>query len=113
MGVMRDLNQHLKKRGNRWHYVRRVPKEYQFFDKRGTVYKSLKTESLELARARRDALMEADNQYWASVMAKRHLAHGYCLAVLQIGTATRYGQSLQLNACPRARMSPPLASNHD
>jgi len=69
MGVMRDLNQHLKKRGNRWHYVRRVPKEYQFFDKRGTVYKSLKTESLELARARRDALMEADNQYWASVMA--------------------------------------------
>ena len=46
-----------------------MPKEYQFFDKRGTVYKSLKTESLELARARRDALMEADNQYWASVMA--------------------------------------------
>ena len=69
MGVMRDLNQHLKRRGTRWHYVRRVPREYEFFDKRGTVYKSLKTESLELARARRDALMEADHQYWASVMA--------------------------------------------
>jgi len=69
MGVMRDLNQHLKRRGTRWYYVRRVPKEYEFFDQRGTVYKSLKTESLELARARRDALVEADNQYWLSVMA--------------------------------------------
>lgn len=68
MGVMKDLNQHLKRRGARWHYVRRVPKAYELFDKRGTVYKSLKTESLELARARRDALVEADNQYWLSVM---------------------------------------------
>lgn len=68
MGVMKDLNQHLKRRGTRWHYVRRVPKAYEFFDKRGTVYKSLRTESLELARARRDALVEADNQYWLSVM---------------------------------------------
>lgn len=68
MGVMKDLNQHLKRRGTRWHYVRRVPKAYEFFDKRGTVYKSLKTESLELARARRDALVEADNQYWLTVM---------------------------------------------
>lgn len=73
MGMMRDLNQHLKKRGTRWHYVRRVPKEYEFFDKRGTVYKSLKTESLELARARRDALVEADNQYWLSVIATTNL----------------------------------------
>ncbi|WP_017932542.1 site-specific integrase [Robiginitomaculum antarcticum] len=69
MGVMRHLNQHLKKRSARWHYVRRVPREYEFFDTRGTVYKSLKTVSLELARARRDALIEADNQFWASVMA--------------------------------------------
>jgi integrase len=68
MGMMKDLNQHLKRRGARWHYVRRVPKEYEFFDKRGTVYKSLKTESLELARAKRDALVEADNQYWLSVV---------------------------------------------
>ncbi len=68
MGMMKDLNQHLKRRGARWHYVRRVPKEYEFFDKRGTVYKSLKTESLELARAKRDALVEADDQYWLSVV---------------------------------------------
>jgi len=68
MGMMKDLNQHLKRRGARWHYVRRVPKEYEFFDKRGTVYKSLKTESLELARAKRDSLVEADNKYWLSVV---------------------------------------------
>jgi hypothetical protein len=70
MDVMRALNQHLKLRGKRWFYVRRVPTAYAHFDKRSTVYKSLKTESLELARARRDALVEADNQYWLSVMAK-------------------------------------------
>jgi len=68
MGVMKDLSQHLKRCGTRWHYVRRVPKAYKFFDKRGTVYRSLKTESLQLARARRDALVDADNQYWLSVM---------------------------------------------
>ena len=48
-------------------YLRWVPKAYAFFDKRGTVYKPLKTESLELARARRDGLVDADNQYWLSV----------------------------------------------
>ena len=69
MGVMRDLNQYLKKRGSRWHYVRRVPKVCEFFDSRGTVYKSLKTESLELARARRDALVESDNQLWMTTLA--------------------------------------------
>ena len=68
MGMMKDLHQYLKRRGQRWHYFRRVPKEYDAFDKRGTVYKSLKTESLQLARAKRDALLQADNQYWLSVV---------------------------------------------
>lgn len=68
MGVMRDLNQYLKQRGQRWHYVRRVPKEYTEFDKRGLISRALKTESLEVARARRDALAEADNQFWINVV---------------------------------------------
>ncbi len=67
MAVMKDLNQHLHRRGNRWHYVRRVPSEYADFDPRGMIRKSLKTESLEVARARRDALAEADEQFWATV----------------------------------------------
>ena len=29
MALMRDLNQYLQKRGDRWHYVRRVPTVYQ------------------------------------------------------------------------------------
>jgi integrase len=64
MGVMRDLNQYLKLRGNRWHYQRRVPTEYASVDGRGVIRKALKTQSLEVARARRDALVEADDQYW-------------------------------------------------
>ncbi len=67
MAVMRDLNQHLYRRRNRWHYVRRVPFEYADFDPRGIIRKSLKTDSLEVARARRDALVEADEQFWATV----------------------------------------------
>jgi len=52
----------------RWHYVRRVPKEYTEFDRRGLISRALKTESLEVARARRDALAEADNQFWVNVV---------------------------------------------
>ena len=61
MTLMRDLNQYLQKRGDRWHYVRRVPTVYQVFDKRGTVRKSLKTNSLEVARRCRDDLVNADD----------------------------------------------------
>lgn len=67
MALMRDLNQYLQKRGDRWHYVRRVPNQYQALDKRGTVRKSLKTESLEIARKRRDELVIADDEYWATI----------------------------------------------
>ena len=67
MALMRDLNQYLQKRGDRWHYVRRVPTQYQAVDKRDTVRKSLKTESLELARERRDNLVIADDEYWAAI----------------------------------------------
>lgn len=67
MALMRDLDQYLQKRGQRWHYVRRVPKEYRDFDNRITVRKALKTTSLEVARARRDELAKADEQYWKSI----------------------------------------------
>ncbi len=46
MAVMRSLNQHLKQRGNRWYYQRRVPLEYADFDDRKLICKALKTESL-------------------------------------------------------------------
>ena len=63
MAVMNGLNQHLLRCVNGWHYVRRVPSEYADFDPRGMIRKSLKAESLEVARARRDALAEADELF--------------------------------------------------
>jgi len=67
MALMRDLDQYLQQRGKRWHYVRRVPKKYMDFDTRTYVRKALKTSSLEVARARRDELAKADDQYWKSI----------------------------------------------
>ena len=68
MALMKKLNQFLQKRGEQWHYIRRVPKSYQDFDTRGTIRKSLKTDSLEIARKRRDELMKADEQYWLNIV---------------------------------------------
>ena len=64
---MSKNTQHLIKRGDTWHYVRRVPTRYSFFDSRIFVRASLKTRSLETAIERRDALIEADDHYWASL----------------------------------------------
>jgi len=52
-----------------WHYVRRVPMRYRVLDDRGFIRVSLRTKSLETAKLRRDALIEADDLYWASLAA--------------------------------------------
>ncbi len=77
MTVMTALNQYLTKRGGRWHYVRRIPKTYAHIDTRGMVRRSLRTASLEVARARRDALAEADDLYWSSLLAsnRKNIVH--------------------------------------
>ena len=67
MVEMRNLNQFLKNRNGRWHYRRRVPSAYKQVDKRGTIRTSLRTRSIDVARARRDALAEADELYWVSL----------------------------------------------
>lgn len=64
MSVMKDINQYLKLRGTHWYYVRRVPTHAADVDTRRFIKCALKTQSLEIARARRDAMSEADNQYW-------------------------------------------------
>jgi len=51
-------------RSGHWHYQRRVPVKYRHIDTRRLVRKSLGTTSLEVARLRRDAMMEADDAYW-------------------------------------------------
>lgn len=65
MTEMRSLNQFLKNRNGRWHYHRRVPSMYDGVDQRGIIRTSLRTGSLEVARARRDALAEAGDLFWA------------------------------------------------
>jgi len=62
--VMKRLNQFLHNRNGNWHYVRRVPNLYRELDKRTMIRASLRTRSLEVARYRRDAMVEADDAYW-------------------------------------------------
>ncbi|PKP79816.1 MAG: integrase [Alphaproteobacteria bacterium HGW-Alphaproteobacteria-18] len=57
-------DRYLQKRGRRWHYVRRVPEAARGVDSRTFVRVTLKTNSLEIARERRDALEAADDQLW-------------------------------------------------
>ncbi len=51
-----DADRHLKLRGRRWRYVRRVPRTFEPADRRGTIQTSLRTTSLEVARLKRDEL---------------------------------------------------------
>lgn len=67
--MLKSLDQYLKRRGDRWYYARRVPERVANLDPRGMIKTALKTSSLEVARARRDSLAEADDHYWASLLA--------------------------------------------
>ena len=64
---MRLEEKYLFKRGQTYYYERRVPSEYSNFDSRKFVRKSLKTRSLDVAIARRDSLIEADDLFWANI----------------------------------------------
>ena len=74
MPVMKRLNQYLKRRGDRWNYHRRVPLIYQSLDTRGTIRVALDTASIEIARARRDALAKADELFWRTLQSGKPTA---------------------------------------
>jgi integrase len=61
-------NRFLQFRDNHWHYKRRVPSRYAAIDDRAVIRFSLKTDSLDIARIRRDAQVKADDLYWASLV---------------------------------------------
>ena len=67
MTIMRDPDRFLLKRGKRWYYQRRVPGQFSHLDQRRFAKVSLKTESLEIARVRRDQLADADDEYWMAL----------------------------------------------
>lgn len=57
----------LTQRGDRWYYQRLVPSRFAHIDPRPRVRYSLRTSSVEVARLRRDALAEADLNYWTAL----------------------------------------------
>lgn len=58
---------HLVARNGTWHYIRRVPDRYKHVDSRKLIKKTLKTKSIDLARMRRDDLIQADDEYWLTL----------------------------------------------
>lgn len=66
--IARDPLRYLKARGSKWHYVRRVPTHFAAIDPRGLIQVSLKTQSLDVAKLRRDALERADDLFWQGMM---------------------------------------------
>lgn len=64
---MIDQDRYLYKRAGRWHYQRRVPSEYAKFDSRRYIRKALKTNKIDVARMRRDAMVLADDEYWEGI----------------------------------------------
>jgi len=70
MVLMTSLNQYLVCRNGHWHYHRRIPSTFSHVDQRTYSKASLKTTSLEIARIRRDAMVEADELLWASLVAE-------------------------------------------
>jgi len=84
-------NHHLEQRGQRWYYVRRVPARFKSIDKRRIVRTTLCTDSLTIARERRDMMMDTDEQNWELALTKQ----------LKITTTCTY-ETAQLNHCGHA-----------
>ena len=64
MRSIQRSNQYLRLRGETWHYVRRVPKELVKTEGQAVIWRSLETDSVKLARQRRDICAAADEQRW-------------------------------------------------
>lgn len=62
--VTRKSNHYLKRRGERWHYYRHVPNKYAAVDPRGTIRIALDTDSVLIAREKRDRIADADEALW-------------------------------------------------
>jgi len=68
MKTMRRLNQYLQLRGEVLHYIRRVPGMVANTVGHEIVSRSLETDSVGLARKRRDMCVEADEARWHTLM---------------------------------------------
>lgn len=64
-------NHYLEQRGHRWYYVRRVPTRFMEVDSRRRIKVALLTDSLSIARERRDVRMDADEHFWETALAQK------------------------------------------
>lgn len=71
MRSVQRFDQYLRLRRGTWNYVRRVPRAVRHAENRNSINRSLETDSLTLARQRRDVCAAADNQRWAEIMPQR------------------------------------------
>lgn len=58
------MDRYLKDRNGWWYYQRRVPARVAHLDERGLIQTSLDTQSVDVARLRRDAMSKADDALW-------------------------------------------------
>jgi len=65
---MKGPDRYLKARSGRFYYCRRVPTRFAHLDTRGVIEETLGTDSLEQARRIRDALAEADEAHWRTLV---------------------------------------------
>ena len=107
---MRYENRYLQLRNDgRWHYVRRVPGKYREFDNRAFIRKGLDTKSVDVARARRDLFVEADDLYWASLSSAAEGAGAESLNALQTSQAYRRYEAAKRRAMAKGFIYTPNA----
>jgi integrase len=92
----------LQRRGERWHYVRRIPARVADADPRGPrIRVALQTDDLAVARAMRDALEKADHDLWAALLA----GDGTDAAVKRYAAASRRAAALGFGYRPAAELA--------
>lgn len=99
-------NHYLEQRGYRWYYVRRVPSRYRIIDNRRRVKVALLTDSLTIARERRDALMDADEHFWETSLAKHTgTTHQESPEMCRYRSARRRARAMGFEFKPMAKLA--------
>ena len=82
--MTRAVNKYLYLRGEYWNYKRNVPKQFTHVEPRTRIRVALNTHSLDLARAKRDALVIADDNYWQALAIEAEAKGGVTEATRQV-----------------------------
>jgi hypothetical protein len=82
--MTRSVNKYLYLRGEYWNYKRNVPKQNRHVEPRSRVRVALNTQSLDLAREKRDALVVADDHYWRALALQAEAKGGLTDATRQV-----------------------------